>query len=197
MPGSRVPLRHVFSFFVFQYYYYSLSGSRGMAGSVGRPRGTTSTMPRRFVLARLVAACRHGRTVLRCPRWSRQTVSRSPSDSLDSLAGQPTRLSCGGDGRARLSCGARRTVLIVLLDTRRTVLRRWCKGWTAAAVIARLADGVGDRRRYVCEMDATHMGQRLRNTIYLYVGYWFLNMGLVWGRGLYRSKPRLCIMYPK
>jgi hypothetical protein len=90
---------------------------------------------------------------------------------------------------ARLSCVDRRTVLIVSLDTRktvlrcprRTVLRRRRQGWTATAVIARLAGGGGDRRRYVCEMDTAHMEQRLRNTIYLYVVYWYLDMGLDMG----------------
>jgi hypothetical protein len=141
-----------------------------MAGGVGWPRGTASTVPRRFVWLgwRLCARrARRGRTVLRCPRRrSRRTVSRSPSDSLDSLVGQSTRLSCGGDGRARLSCGACRTVLIVPLDThrtvlrcpRRTVLQQWWQGWTAAAVIARLDSGGGDRRRHVYEMDTAYMG---------------------------------------
>jgi hypothetical protein len=75
---------------------------------------------------------------------------------------------------AGLSCVGCRTVLIVSLDTRKTVLRcprrtvlqRRRQGWTAAAVIARLASGGGDRRRYVCEMDTAHMEQRLRNTIF-------------------------------
>jgi hypothetical protein len=87
---------------------------------------------------------------------------------------------------AGLSYVGRQIVLIVLLDTRktvlrcprRTVLRRRRQGWTAAAVIAHLAAGGGDRRRYECEMDTAHMEQRLRNTIYLYVGYWYLDMGL-------------------
>jgi hypothetical protein len=46
-----------------------------------------------------------------------------------------------------------------------------------AAAAARL-DGSNDdralgrqRRGHVCEMDTDHMGQKLRNTIYLYVGY--------------------------
>jgi hypothetical protein len=89
---------------------------------------------------------------------------------------------------AGLSCVGRRTVLIVSLDTRKTILRcprrtvlRRRQGWTAAAVIARLAGGGDDRRRYVCEMDTAHMKQRLRNTIYLYVEYWYLNMGLDMG----------------
>jgi hypothetical protein len=41
----------------------------------------------------------------------------------------------------------------------------------AAAVIARLDAGGGDRRRHVCEMDTARMGHRLRNTIYLHVEY--------------------------
>jgi hypothetical protein len=45
-------------------------------------------------------------------------------------------------------------------------------------MIARLADGGGDRRRHVCEMDTPPMGQSLRNMIYLFVGYRFWDMGL-------------------
>jgi hypothetical protein len=30
-------------------------------------------------------------------------------------------------------------------------------------------------------MDTAHMKQRVRNTIYLYVGYWYLDMGLDMG----------------
>jgi hypothetical protein len=45
----------------------------------------------------------------------------------------------------------------------------------------RLAGGGGDRSWHVCEMDTAHMVQRLRNTIYLYMGYRFLNMGLDMG----------------
>jgi hypothetical protein len=48
-------------------------------------------------------------------------------------------------------------------------------------VIALLAGGGGDRRRHICEMNTVHMGQRLRNTIYLYVGYRFVDMGLNMG----------------
>jgi hypothetical protein len=99
----------------------------GMEGGVGWPRGTTSTVPRRFVLARL-----HDRTILRCPwKRSRRTVSWSPPGCLDSFAGLScdarVGLSCGSDDRARLSCGARRIVLILPRDTRRTVLRSSCR----------------------------------------------------------------------
>jgi hypothetical protein len=50
-----------------------------------------------------------------------------------------------------------------------------------AAAAARLDNDSGDRQRYLCEMDTAHMEQRLRNTIYLYVGYWYLDMGLDMG----------------
>jgi hypothetical protein len=30
-------------------------------------------------------------------------------------------------------------------------------------------------------MDTAHIGQRLRNTIYMYVEYWFLDIGLDMG----------------
>jgi hypothetical protein len=51
----------------------------------------------------------------------------------------------------------------------------------AAVAIARLAGGGGDRCRHICEMDTAHMGQRLRNTIYVYMAYWFLDTGLDMG----------------
>jgi hypothetical protein len=133
----------------------------------------------------------HGRGHAGLSHGARQTVL---AVCLGSLARQRTDylampvLDCLVSA-AGLSCIGRRTVLIVSLDTRktvlrcprRTVLRRRQHGWAAAAVIARLASGGGDRRRYVCEMDTAHMEQRLRNTIYLYMGYWYLDMGLNMG----------------
>jgi hypothetical protein len=47
-----------------------------------------------------------------------------------------------------------------------------------AAAVARLDGGGGDRRWHVCEMDTAYIEQRLRNMIYLYVEYNFLDMGL-------------------
>jgi hypothetical protein len=179
-----------------------------MAGGVRR----SQTQPRPFLAGlcwlgwrRHAGSTRRSQTVLRCARRrSRRTVSRSPPDCLGSLARQwtgclampvPDCLAAPAIApdflvsATGLSCVGRRTVLIVSLDThktvlrcpRRTVLRRRQHGWTAAAVIARLASGGGDRRRYVCEMDTAHMKQGLRNTIYLYVGYWYLDMGLDMG----------------
>jgi hypothetical protein len=180
-----------------------------MAGGVGRPQA----QPQPCLISlcwlgwqRHAWSARRGQTVLRYPwRRSRRTVSRSPPDCLASLARQQTDYlampvpDCLAApaitpdflvSAAGLSCVGRRTVLIVSLDTRKTVLRcprrtvlrrRRRQGWTAAAVIAHLAGGGSDRRRYVCEMDTAHMEQRLRNTIYLYVGYWYLDIGLDMG----------------
>jgi hypothetical protein len=146
-----------------------------MAGGVGRPQA----QPRPC----LAGLCwlgwrRHarstwcGQTVLRCPRRrSRRTVSRSPPDCLGRLGRQrsdylamtvPDCLAGPAIApdflvlAAGLSCVGRRTVLIVSLDTRktvlgcprRTVLRRR-QGWTAAAVIARLAGGEGTYVRWI------------------------------------------------
>jgi hypothetical protein len=175
-----------------------------MAGGVGRPQACLAGLCW-LGWRRHARSAWRGQTVLRCPRRrSRPTVSRSPPDCLGSLARQRTNClamsvpDCLAAPAitpdflvlaAGLSCVGRRTVLIVSLDTRKTVLRCPCRtvlrrrrqGWTAAAVIACLAGGGGDRRRYVCEMDTSHMEQRLRNTIYLYVGYWYLDMSLDMG----------------
>jgi hypothetical protein len=155
-----------------------------MEGGVGRPQA----QPRPCLAGlcwlgwrRHTQSARRGQTVLRClRRRSRRTVSRSPPDCLGSLTRQrtdclampvPDYLAAPAIApdflvsAARLSCVGRRTVLIVSLDTRktvlqcprRTVLRRRRQGWTAVAVIARLAGGSGDRRRYVCKMDTAHM----------------------------------------
>jgi hypothetical protein len=135
-----------------------------MAGGVGRPQAQS-----RPCLAGLcwlgwrwhARSARRGQTVLRCPRRrSRRTVSRSPLDCLGSLARQRTDclampvLDCLAApatapdflvSAAGLSCVGRRTVLIVSLDTRKTVLRcpHWTvlrrrqQGWTATAVIGK------------------------------------------------------------
>jgi hypothetical protein len=147
-----------------------------MVGGVGRPQ----TQPRPCLAGlcwlgwrRHARSARGSQTVLRCARRrSRRTISRSPPDCLGSLARQRTDClampmpdclaapAIAPDflvSAAGLSCVGRRTVLIVSLDTcktvlrcpRRTVLRRRQQGWTAAAVIARLANSGGDRRTYV------------------------------------------------
>jgi hypothetical protein len=141
-----------------------------MAGGVGRPWGTTSTVPHRFVLARLAAACVARAVRPNSPLLSAAAVamdylmepaglywqSRWTADRLSCDA--RARLCCGAGGRAGLSCGGRRTVLIVSLDThrtvlrcpRRTVLRRRRQGWMAATMIARLAGGgVGTYVRWI------------------------------------------------
>jgi hypothetical protein len=138
-----------------------------MAGGVGRPRGTASTVPCRFVLARLAAACpargaaeqssaARGDGHAELSRGARETILTVSLDSRQTVSCDAcARLSCEGGDRAELSCSACRTVLIVPLDTRKTVLRcprrtvLWWRlqGWTVA-VITRLADG-GDRRRHV------------------------------------------------
>jgi hypothetical protein len=120
----------------------------------GQPRGIASTVPRKFVLARLAAACL---------AWPNNPLLPAAAVAPDCLA-EPTGLSwqsrwtagglscdfhdglsCGGGGCcAGLSCGARRTVLIVPLDTRRTVL--WCPRRT---VLRRRWRGI----RYTCTWD--------------------------------------------